>query len=109
MKLRRSPHTLQVLDFFLSNPKAWKHGYDISQSTGLMSGTLYPILMRMAERGLLETCWETEHVPGRPARHLYRLTAAGREYAAAAAETAAPGPATGAPATGPVRPRWEGA
>jgi len=79
-RLRHSPHTLQVLDLFLSNPKQWKHGYDISQSTGLMSGTLYPILMRMAERGLLETCWETPE-GGRPPRHLYRFTAEGLRYA----------------------------
>jgi DNA-binding PadR family transcriptional regulator len=85
---------------------------------------MYPILIRLADRGLLETCWESEHVPGRPARHLYRLTAAGREYAAeaiaagaiaagaiaaGAIAAAGPGPATGAPARGPVRPRWEGA
>jgi len=79
-RLRHSPQTLQVLDFFLSNPKGWKHGYDINQSTGLMSGTLYPILMRMAERGLLETCWETPE-GGRPPRHLYRFTPEGLRYA----------------------------
>ena|SRR5215471_11995059 len=79
-RLRRSPQTFQVLDFFLSSPKEWKHGYDISQSTGLLSGTLYPVLMRMAERGLLETRWETPE-GGRPPRHLYRFTAEGLRYA----------------------------
>jgi DNA-binding PadR family transcriptional regulator len=79
-RLRLSPQTLQVLDLFLSRPREWRHGYDISQSTGLMSGTLYPILMRMAERGLLETCWETPE-GGRPPRHLYRFTLDGLHYA----------------------------
>jgi PadR family transcriptional regulator len=46
---------------------------------------MYPILMRLADRGLLETSWETGHVPGRPARHLYRLTDTGRAYASSVA------------------------
>ena len=48
----------------------------------LKSGSLYPILVRLADRGLLETSWEPG--PGsRPPRHLYRLSPAGREYVAA--------------------------
>jgi PadR family transcriptional regulator, regulatory protein PadR len=80
MKLRLSPQTLQVLDAFLHGPKDWKYGYDISRNTGLKSGTLYPILMRLAERKLLETSWETAGV-GKPPRHLYRLTADGLRFA----------------------------
>jgi PadR family transcriptional regulator, regulatory protein PadR len=48
----------------------------------LKSGSLYPILVRLADRGLLETSWE----PGlgsRPPRHLYRLTLTGRQFVAA--------------------------
>jgi DNA-binding PadR family transcriptional regulator len=55
MKLRLSPQTLLVLDAFLIQAEEWKYGYDLSRVTGLKSGTLYPILMRMAERKLLET------------------------------------------------------
>jgi DNA-binding PadR family transcriptional regulator len=80
MKLRLSPQTLQVLDAFLHSPTDWKYGYDISRSTGLKSGTLYPILMRLAERRLLETSWETVEA-GKPPRHLYRLTADGLRFA----------------------------
>jgi DNA-binding PadR family transcriptional regulator len=80
MKLRRSPQTLLVLAEFLHEPKDWKYGYDISRSTGLKSGTLYPILMRLAEHGLLDTSWETAEA-GRPPRHMYRLTADGLRYA----------------------------
>ncbi|MGB0124937.1 MAG: PadR family transcriptional regulator, partial [Silvibacterium sp.] len=54
--------------------------YDLSRSTGLKSGTLYPLLMRLADRKLLETSWETVE-PGRPPRHLYRLTAEGVRFA----------------------------
>ena len=80
MKLRLSPQTLSVLDAFLEVPKEWRYGYDISRDTGLKSGTLYPILMRMAERKLLETSWETVEA-GKPPRHLYRLTPDGMQFA----------------------------
>ena len=80
MKLRRSPQTVLVLTEFLRGPEDWKYGYDISRSTGLKSGTLYPILMRLADRSLLETAWETVEA-GRPPRHMYKLTADGLRYA----------------------------
>jgi len=79
-RLRLSPQTLQVLDAFLEAPRDWKYGYDISRNTGLKSGTLYPILMRLADRKLLETSWETVE-PGKPPRHLYRLTPDGLRFA----------------------------
>jgi len=78
--VRLSPQTVQVLGAFLDGPKNWKYGYDISRNTGLKSGTLYPILIRMAERKLLETRWETTEV-GKPPRHMYRLTAEGVRFA----------------------------
>ncbi len=80
MRLRRSPQTVLVLSEFLQTPQDWKYGYDISRNTDLKSGTLYPILMRLAERKLLETRWETVE-PGRPPRHMYKLTAAGLRHA----------------------------
>jgi len=78
--LRLSPQTLLVLDAFMQESTEWKYGYEISRGTGLKSGTLYPILMRMAERRLLETGWEAGE-PGRPARHMYRLTPEGGQFA----------------------------
>jgi PadR family transcriptional regulator, regulatory protein PadR len=80
MELRLSQPTLQALEAFLQAPKDWKYGYDISRNTGLKSGTLYPILMRLAERKLLETSWETAEI-GKPPRHLYRLTPEGMRFA----------------------------
>ena len=100
MKLRRSPQTTLVLAEFLQCAQDWKYGYDISRSTGLKSGTLYPILMRLAEHRLLETAWETAEV-GRPPRHLYKLTRDGLRYARAqVSEAAAQG--AGEPAFGGV-------
>ena len=80
MKLRLSPQTLLVLDAFLQQADDWKYGYDLSRVTGLKSGTLYPILMRLAERGLLETQWETGE-PGKPPRHMDRFTPDGLRFA----------------------------
>jgi PadR family transcriptional regulator, regulatory protein PadR len=45
---------------------------------------LYPILIRLAERGLVEARWEEEQPPGRPRRHLYRLSPDGVAAARAA-------------------------
>ena len=80
MKLRITPQTLQVLDAFLDDPGNWAYGYDISRNTGLKSGTLYPILMRLAEHRMLKTSWETAET-GRPPRHMYKLTKDGLRYA----------------------------
>ena len=82
MKLRLSPQTLLVLDAFLDHAEDWKYGYDLSRVTGLKSGTLYPILMRMAERKLLETEWE-QGEPGKPPRHMYRFMPEGLQFARA--------------------------
>src|ERR1700737_4267251 len=80
MKLRMSRQTVLVLTEFLQTPSGWKYGYDISRNTGLKSGTLYPILMRLADRKLLEASWETAEI-GKPPRHMYRLTPDGLRYA----------------------------
>ena len=80
-----SPQTLAVLVALGEQPLAWQHGYALAQLTGLKSGTLYPILIRLADRGLLESCWQEVPVPGRPRRHLYRLTPDGLASAATAA------------------------
>jgi PadR family transcriptional regulator PadR len=74
---RFSAQTLSVLAALCDQPSQWQHGYALAKQTGLKSGTLYPILIRLADRGLVEACWQDEPEPGRPRRHLYRLTAAG--------------------------------
>ncbi|WP_307794758.1 cellulase family glycosylhydrolase [Winogradskya humida] len=45
------------------------------------AGTLYPILMRLTDQRLLETGWEPSDEPGRPPRHIYRLTTEGATLA----------------------------
>ena len=106
---RPSAQTMAVLQALAERPDEWRYGYDLCTELGIHAGSMYPILMRLADRGLLETGWETERVPGRPARHLYRLTGAGRAYASAAAPSAVAAPATSpAPATVPPRSRLQG-
>jgi PadR family transcriptional regulator PadR len=75
---RISPQTLRVLERFIERPTAWRYGYELSRETGLKSGTLYPILMRLAKFSLLETKWVTTE-DGVPPRHTYRLTPKGGE------------------------------
>ena len=87
-----SPQTVDVLRALASEPARWRYGYDLATEVRLKSGSLYPILVRLADRGLLETSWEPA-AGSRPPRHLYRLTSAGREFVAAlSAARAAPSP-----------------
>ena len=76
-----SRQTLQLLATLLETPTAWRHGYDLSKQTGLKSGTLYPVLMRLKDSGLLDADWEESDQPGRPPRHIYRLTPTGIQFA----------------------------
>jgi PadR family transcriptional regulator, regulatory protein PadR len=69
-----SGQTSSVLAVLCARPQMWRHGYDIARETGLKPGKLYPILIRLADRGLLEASWEDGQPAGRPRRHLYRLT-----------------------------------
>jgi len=76
-----SSQTRAVLEALFARPQAWRYGYDLSKETGLKSGTLYPLLIRLSEQGLLEAEWRPSLQPGRPPRHAYRLTSQGRSLA----------------------------
>jgi PadR family transcriptional regulator, regulatory protein PadR len=80
-----SAQTLPALAALCDQPPQWQHEYALARQTGLKSGTLYPISIRLAGRGLVEARWQDEPQPGRPRRHLYRPPAAAR------AATRAPG------------------
>lgn len=95
--------TLQVrlvLQTLAEDPDQQRYGLEIVESTGLLPGTIYPILARLEQAGWLRSEWEAaaEHTPGRPRRRYYRLTADGMAAAATAAATAA------ARAAGQARP-----
>lgn len=83
MTRTRSPsaQTVAVLLALADNASGWSHGYDLCKQLDLKAGTVYPILIRLHDRGHVETTWESDPPAGRPARHLYRLSAAGAELA----------------------------
>jgi len=76
-KPNSSRQTEALIAALLQSAARWRYGYDLSKETGLKSGTLYPILMRLESQGWLETRWEDQPAQGRPRRHLYRLTSRG--------------------------------
>jgi len=98
---RLSPQTAAVLSALADAGDGWSHGYDLCRALGLKAGTVYPILIRLTERGQVETSWETDPPRGRPARHLYRLSAAGAELARTVAAPARAG--EGSPSPGVAR------
>jgi PadR family transcriptional regulator, regulatory protein PadR len=104
-----SPQTLSVLAALCEQPSRWQHGYALASQTGLKSGTLYPILIRLADRGLVEACWQQEPQPGRPRRHVYRLTAGGLAGAAGALAALPQRQPSGRPAAGARQPGGRGA
>ena len=89
-KPNSSPQTRDLLVVMLRKPRTWHYGYGLSSETGLSSGTLYPLLMRLSDQGLLESHWQEAERPGRPPRHAYRLTPEGLAFARAMAESEKP-------------------
>ncbi|MFI5907775.1 PadR family transcriptional regulator [Dactylosporangium sp. NPDC051541] len=62
-----------------ADPSRWRHGYALATEVRLRSASLYPNLVRLADRSLLEAAWG----PGperRPRQHLYRRTGDGRAH-----------------------------
>jgi PadR family transcriptional regulator PadR len=101
--------TTVVVLALAEQPATWRYGCELLAQLDLAAGSLYQVLMGLADRGLLEATWESEVPAGHLPRHRYRLTGPGR----AVAETLAaqpPLPANPAPAVGGVgrRPRLEG-
>ena len=92
-----SKHARALLGALLEAGPGWSHGYELASLTGIQSGTLYPLLIRLEAQGFLEAEWHQPVAGGRPPRHAYRLTAAGKRLARA--EALEPG----APAAG-----WRG-
>ena len=83
MQRKRKPsvQTLAVLRAFLARSADWRYGYDLTKEIALPSGTLYPLLVRLADKGLLESAWHPPGKPGMPPRHGYRLTLRGIAFA----------------------------
>ena len=78
-EVRISLQSLRVLEAFLADPAEQLSGADVHKRSGLASGTLYPILLRLESAGWLLSRWEAIDPvsAGRPRRRLYRLTPTG--------------------------------
>jgi DNA-binding PadR family transcriptional regulator len=72
-----SRQTYLLLAALLEQPRTWRHGYELAKETGLKSGTLYPLLMRLSDQRMLDARWQDSDLAGKPPRHMYRLTAGG--------------------------------
>src|ERR1700744_2735280 len=77
--VRMSLQALRVLEAFLENPTDELAGADVQKRSGLASGTLYPILLRLESPRLFVHRWEDVDPAsaGRPRRRLYHLTPSG--------------------------------
>lgn len=73
-----SLQTIKVLDALMTGPNS--SGADVARSTGLASGTLYPILLRLEDAGWLTSEWEAGDpvTLGRPRKRYYAVTAEGQ-------------------------------
>jgi PadR family transcriptional regulator len=82
-KVRMSGPTLRLLKVLLERPKEALSGAEISKITKLGSGTLYPLLQRLAVAGWIVGEWEKVDPSevGRPKRRLYKLTRSGQAAA----------------------------
>jgi len=66
----------------LAITRGFRHGFDIIDASGLKSGTVYPLLRRLEEAGLLRARWEAvadARDAQRPPRRYYQLTGAGAQ------------------------------
>lgn len=68
--------TLKILESFLDDPDEEQYGFGLIKKSGVKSGTLYPVLMRLEQLGWVESHWQEDDCSG-PRRRLYRLTGDG--------------------------------
>ena len=67
---------LQALD------RGCRYGFDIAEATGLRGGTVYPILRRLEEAGIVRSQWERVQISrdeGRPPRKYYTVAPTAEE------------------------------
>lgn len=76
-----SNHARIVLAALIEANGRWSYGYELASLTGIKSGTLYPLLIRLEAQGCLEAEWQQPVASGRPPRHAYRLSVAGQQLA----------------------------
>jgi PadR family transcriptional regulator, regulatory protein PadR len=71
--------SLEILLFLSARHQNEYSGNDISRALGISSGTLYPLLVKLKQTGMIDDRWE-EGDPsalGRPRRRYYRVCGLG--------------------------------
>lgn len=87
--MQRAPQltltTMKVVEALMNAPGS--AGADVVRATGLATGTVYPILLRLEAAQWLSSEWEEAEASslGRPRRRLYKVTAEGARAARQAA------------------------
>lgn len=77
--MRKTTTLKMVVGVLMEEPAGPHYGYEIMDRTGLGAGTVYPILTRLKEAGMVSAEYEVPRPGmGRPVRVLYRMTPEGR-------------------------------
>jgi PadR family transcriptional regulator PadR len=86
MDVRITQPALKVLRFLFEDLQRGRSGAEISKATGVGSGTLYPLVVRLEKAGWLDGKWEDidPKLVGRPRRRFYTLTGLGQQHARSA-------------------------
>lgn len=84
-----TPQTMRVLRALFDSPGS--SGADVCRTTRLPSGTVYPILIRLEDKGWVQSRWESGNPKdlGRPRRRFYTLSAQGAQEGRRVAEATA--------------------
>lgn len=83
MGRKRSHESKLVLQMLLDAPTEESYGLQLVRATDLPTGSVYAILRRLEDEGLLDSRWEQidRSSAGRPPRRYYRLNGEGRRVA----------------------------
>lgn len=65
--------TVKVLRLLLNEPKTAVWGLEIVKKTGLLTGTVYPIMDRLETLGWVISEWEPDNDRNGPRRRYYRI------------------------------------
>lgn len=77
--MKLTGRALELLMLMAVRPEQEYSGHQLGKSLGISSGTLYPLLLKAENAGLLDAQWEDGDPRdlGRPRRRYYRINGAG--------------------------------